>query len=103
VHLNLITKAQKRLITAEHLNESQEDLFLTKQQALTKLSELIYPTVKNHENGQMFLFRKFLNSRSYNLSSLGRARLNQKLEFVPTLLKRRTKTRQRHRQLSLSR
>jgi hypothetical protein len=28
VHLNLITKAQKRLITAEHLNKSgQEDLF----------------------------------------------------------------------------
>jgi hypothetical protein len=58
VHLNLITKAQKRLITAEHLNESgQEDLFLTKQQALTKLSELIYPTVKPaYENGQMFYF-----------------------------------------------
>jgi hypothetical protein len=56
------------------LNESgQEDLFLTKQQALTKLSELIYPTKPAYENGQMFLFRKFLNSRSYNLSSLGRA------------------------------
>jgi hypothetical protein len=55
--VHLITKAQKRLITAEHLNESGQEDLLTKQQALTKLSELIYPTVKPaYENGQMFYF-----------------------------------------------
>lgn len=87
VHLNFITKAQKRLVSSDSVSsDEQNTLFLTKQQALTKLSELIYPTVKpSYENGQMFLFRKFLNSRTYNLSSLGRARLNQKLGIcVPT-------------------
>jgi hypothetical protein len=60
------------------LNESgQEDLFLTKQQAL-KHSELIYPTVKPaYENGQMFYFVKKFTI--IQLVSLGRARLNQKL------------------------
>ena len=28
--------------------------------------------------GEKFLFRKFLNPRTYNLSSLGRFRLNEK-------------------------
>nr|YP_009538398.1 beta subunit of RNA polymerase [Capsosiphon fulvescens]AWX64087.1 beta subunit of RNA polymerase [Capsosiphon fulvescens] len=55
-------------------------LFQDKKQALVQLSKTVYPTIKPESiYGQMFLFRKFLNPRSYSLSLLGRARLNQKL------------------------
>nr|AOC61446.1 beta subunit of RNA polymerase [Rhexinema sarcinoideum] len=47
----------------------------------TKLSYRAKPKIKklNQERAQKFLFRKFQNSRTYDLSLLGRARLNQKL------------------------
>ena len=82
-----LKKGHNPLLSLNTLSFSDQQLLLTtKQQALLKLSEVLYPKVEpTYENAQLFLFRKFLNPRTYNLSLLGRSRLNQKLGVcIPT-------------------
>jgi len=70
-----------------YLKENHPD---TKEEALVSLYEKSHPTfqLKTEKSqvtpvmGQNFLFRKFMNPRTYNLSLLGRMRLNKKFGLL---------------------
>ena len=62
---------------------SKDYLCTTNSSSLYELSTHLYPNKNSlegsHSQSQKFLFRKFLNSRMYDLSTLGRSRINKKL------------------------
>nr|YP_009367547.1 beta subunit of RNA polymerase [Pseudoneochloris marina]ARK14515.1 beta subunit of RNA polymerase [Pseudoneochloris marina] len=63
--------------------------FINSEQNFLTFCEKLYPKKNNLELkpklGQKFLYRKFLNPRTYNLSKLGRLRINQKLGLQVSL------------------
>jgi DNA-directed RNA polymerase beta subunit len=79
-------KQESDLLKKKRKRKSQDEfnLFLTQNQNFFELYNKLYP--KSQESfidfkkiGKHFLYKKFLNPRLYNLSTLGRARINQKL------------------------
>ena len=95
IFLQALGFTEKQIKTGIRFSEFLQNSYLkenhpkTRQEALVTLYEIAHPNYSKNstkkeksqitaEMGEKFLFRKFMNPRTYNLSSLGRFRLNEK-------------------------